>query len=116
VIVKRRYGQAATLRHKDHDGRDIDKASLAIPPRLGAFEDPDFLSAVHPKEPASRQWHARIELERHIIDVLEHVRQKEVLIGAHSVYSGFEYNCENALDRCLFVQNSVWECRPEAQT
>lgn len=51
-----------------------DKASLAIPPRLGAFKDPDFLSTAHPKEPASRQGYARIEFERHIIDVLEYVR------------------------------------------
>lgn len=51
-----------------------DKASLAIPPRLGAFKNPDFLSTAHPKEPASRQGYARIKFERHIIDVLEYVR------------------------------------------
>jgi hypothetical protein len=47
------------------------------------FEHPDFLAAVHSKEPASRQWHAGVKSKCHIIDVLENVRHKQILLGAH---------------------------------
>ena len=62
----------------------MDITSLAIgPPRLGTFEHPDFLAAVHPKEPTTRQWHAGVKFECHVVDVLENVRQKQILLSAH---------------------------------
>jgi len=60
------------------------KPSLAVgPPRLGTFEHPDLLAAVHTKKSATRQWYASVKFECHIVDVLENVSQKQVLLGAH---------------------------------